>query len=427
MKVAKIIGIVFMWVAAAIVQAQDAEQSYRDARRTLNSQDFDAAVNAFRALRRDYPESPYVGDAYYWEAFALERGGNLQRAVEVIDELLREQPEASTLDDARAMRIRICSELARRGDGQCAEEVAETVRDPSGLDDATRMAAVNALLNMRADRAVPIATQVVANRSQPRNVRRQALVVLADKAEGDAQLEAQARETLRSVALDETDDLEVRRQAVFWLSELPGEATLATLSELVNGAGDRELRERAVFAIAQHESPEAMSLLEGLAGNEALDLELRNRAIFWIGDEGEEQALPFLTRLYEQLTNEELKRQVLFAVSETDADGAAEWLLSRAEDEGASVELRKQALFWAAESGVSATALGSMYARFEDPELRGQLIWLIADQGGEGSLESLLDIARNDPDPEMRRTAVFWIGDSDDPRAAEFLLELLEQ
>ncbi len=89
--------------------------------------------------------------------------------------------------------------------------------------------------------------------------------------------------------------------------------------------------------------------------------------------------------------------------------------------------MRKQALFWAAEAGLSIGQLESLYEDFDDLALREHLIWLIADQGGEGSLESLLDIARNDPNPDMRAKAVFWIGDSEDPRAAEYLLELLEQ
>ena len=43
------------------------------------------------------------------------------------------------------------------------------------------------------------------------------------------------------------------------------------------------------------------------------------------------------------------------------------------------------------------------------------------------SLDLLLEIARSDPDPEMREKAVFWIGDSDDPRAEAFLLDVLGQ
>jgi hypothetical protein len=91
-----------------------------------------------------------------------------------------------------------------------------------------------------------------------------------------------------------------------------------------------------------------------------------------------------------------------------------------------TLDVRRQALFWAADIGVTAEELNGLYRSFDEPRLREHLIWLIAEEGGDDSVELLIDIARNDPDPEMRTKAIFWIGDSDDPRAAEYLLDLLQ-
>ena len=242
MRFTRVVAIVLTLgsAVAALAQDDDAEDGYRDARRALNRQDYDAAVSAFEEMRTNYPESRYVGDSYYWEAFALERNGNLERAIQVIDTLLRDHSDASTIDDARALRVRICSALAQRGNGECAEAISSTVRDPDQLGEATRMAAVNALINMRADRAVPIARQLLANRNQSVAVRKQALFVLASKAD-EASAATEARETLLSTALDQTDDLGLRTQAVFWLSEVPGEATLDALDGLMSGSAEREV------------------------------------------------------------------------------------------------------------------------------------------------------------------------------------------
>jgi HEAT repeat protein len=121
-----------------------------------------------------------------------------------------------------------------------------------------------------------------------------------------------------------------------------------------------------------------------------------------------------------------LRRQVLFAVSETGSADARPWLLERARDTTEALDVRRQALFWAADVGVTAEELNGLYHSFDEPRLREHLIWLIAEEGGDDSVELLIDIARNDPDPEMRTKAIFWIGDSDDPRAAEYLLDLLQ-
>jgi HEAT repeat protein len=39
----------------------------------------------------------------------------------------------------------------------------------------------------------------------------------------------------------------------------------------------------------------------------------------------------------------------------------------------------------------------------------------------------MLHIVRTEPDPEIRQNAVFWIGQFDDPRAAEALVEIINQ
>jgi hypothetical protein len=36
-------------------------------------------------------------------------------------------------------------------------------------------------------------------------------------------------------------------------------------------------------------------------------------------------------------------------------------------------------------------------------------------------------IAEKEPDPELRKKAVFWLGQSKDPRAAEFLLRIINK
>ena len=38
-----------------------------------------------------------------------------------------------------------------------------------------------------------------------------------------------------------------------------------------------------------------------------------------------------------------------------------------------------------------------------------------------------LSIARNEKDKELRKNAIFWLGQSRDPRVVKFLLELIEK
>src|SRR5690348_8957725 len=72
------------------VHAEDpADSLYRAAREALNRGDYKRAAALFRDVERKFPQSQYVADAMYYQAFALSRTGNerdLRQALEVLTE-----------------------------------------------------------------------------------------------------------------------------------------------------------------------------------------------------------------------------------------------------------------------------------------------------------------------------------------------------
>ena len=43
------------------------------------------------------------------------------------------------------------------------------------------------------------------------------------------------------------------------------------------------------------------------------------------------------------------------------------------------------------------------------------------------AMDKLFDIAKNEKDPELRKKAIFWLGQSRDPRVQQFLLDLINR
>jgi hypothetical protein len=43
------------------------------------------------------------------------------------------------------------------------------------------------------------------------------------------------------------------------------------------------------------------------------------------------------------------------------------------------------------------------------------------------AMDKLFDIAKNDKDPELRKKAIFWLGQSRDPRVQQFLMDLINR
>jgi hypothetical protein len=85
--------------------------------------------------------------------------------------------------------------------------------------------------------------------------------------------------------------LETRRQAVFWLGQAAGEAATRGLDSLASdGGGELELRKQAVFALSQRPADEGVPLLIRIARSNP-HAELRKTALFWLGQSEDPRAI----------------------------------------------------------------------------------------------------------------------------------------
>ncbi len=57
----------------------------------------------------------------------------------------------------------------------------------------------------------------------------------------------------------------MRRQAVFWLSQVGTDRAVGALDSILRFSNDEEIQERAVFALSQHDSPRAQQALRTYA------------------------------------------------------------------------------------------------------------------------------------------------------------------
>lgn len=461
-----------------------ADSIYRAARDAMNQGEYERASELFRRIWERHPRSTYAPDAPYWEAFTryrLEGDRNLERALASLEIQKQRYDRASTRQngDALALETRIRGILARRGDEASArvlvaaanEMAAAVVADPAFAEGMTQLGAVmaeegqrlaqemagiaqevaagvgaafgrsgaadvpehcreqtelqlsalNALLHMNTDRALPVLKQVMERRDECAvPLRRRAVFLIAEKESPDAV------ELLLSAARSDPD-VEVRRQAVFWLSEVDDERAVDALQEVLRESEDERVRERAVFALSQHDSPRARQLLRGVVGDRSGSMQVRRRAVFWLGAEGDDGDVEFLKSQFGRLEAPELNEQILVAVAQAERRTDAEWLLSIASNDRVERGLREKAVFWAAQSGAPAPALGSLYDRLQDRRLKERVLFGLSESDQPQAIDKLIEIARSEKDPELRKKAIFWLGNSEDPRAADVLMELISR
>jgi hypothetical protein len=139
-----------------------------------------------------------------------------------------------------------------------------------------------------------------------------------------------------------------------------------------------------------------------------------------------QEAAPYLISLAERDAG--LSGDPLLAASL--ADSVVIWpsLLRLARSTQLSAETRRSAVFWLAQAAGAAVAplLDSIV---EDPrgdrEVRKQAVFALSQRSANDGVPALIRIARANPDPELRKTALFWLGQSEDPRALALFEEIL--
>jgi HEAT repeat protein len=465
-------------IARAPWSAKDpADSLYREARAALSKGDYARAAELFRRVYSQYPSSDYAGESLYYLAFSEYRLGGSERlrsALSSLSLIETRYPGLSKRSDARALRTRVCGELARQGDEACAAEVTRAVsaavagavseaagavagavssavsgavagavagamesvasqslrgsdrRRVSGCpseeeDDDERVAALNALIQMDAERAMPILNKVLERRDAcSAGLRRKAVFLVSQKHTPET------ADILLRVARNDPDQ-EVREQAVFWLSQVPDERAVTMLQDILNSSSNEDLKNKALFALSQHRSARGAQFLRDYALREEASDELRGQAVFWLGQRRSPENAEFLRSLYDRVKSDEVKEKILFSLSQQKGMGNDKWLIDIARNTKENIELRKKALFWAGQGAASADQLLGLYASLPDSEMREQLIFVYSQRHEPAMVDKLLEIAKNDRDPELRKKAIFWLGQSHDPRVQQFLLDLINR
>ncbi|MEP6991227.1 MAG: HEAT repeat domain-containing protein [bacterium] len=420
------------------VRDDPADSLYRAAREALNRNDYRRAAAMFDQITARYPKSAYAADALYYRGFALYRAGgesDLREALRALDAQHRSFPNARTIADADELRVRIRGELARRGDANSAEAVTSVAAAapacPAGSgerdddENSVRAAALNALLQMDSESAVPIIKQVLQKRDAcSAAMRKKAVFLLSQKQTSET-------ETIMINVVKNDPSREVREAAVFWLGQVHSEKAVSALEDLAMNAKDLGLRDKAIFALGQNDSPRSAALLRRLAENPDTPESIREKAVFQLGQHESSENAGYLRTLFTRLgkdpRNDALRRNVLFSLSQMRGVGNDQWLLGVALDNAESEQVRKQALFTAGQAGVPASELVGLYDKLSDRELKYQLIWVMSETRDRAGADKLVEIAQKDKDPEMRKKAIFWLGQKNDPRIRQILLDIISR
>lgn len=200
----------------------------------------------------------------------------------------------------------------------------------------------------------------------------------------------------------------------------------ADLARLARDAGvNRGTRENAVFWIAGYDDEPATRALHDLAADDGLEDEVRGAAIIALGSvDISDDEVEWLRRLYPKVS-EKLRSNIFLAVSQSDGQRASRWLADVATDQSQTEHTREQALFWLGQGRAPTADLVRVYDRLPETAMRRQYTFVLSQRHDAEALDKLIDVAEHDRDRDVRRQALFWLGQSKDPRAIAYIRDLV--
>lgn len=244
---------------------------------------------------------------------------------------------------------------------------------------------------------------------------------------------------------------------VYWLGQVTNAESLDFLERTANEQPTRKIGDEAVMAIGVHDHARVPGILKSLAAP-GKPSKIRQSAVFWLGQiEGEQAFLTDLIRnenedqeirkqaafslgvsknpgvigtleqLYQSVQAREVRKQIIFAASVNhDADGSARFLIQAATTEKDS-DVRKQAIFWLGQKAgkKSLDALADTIDNDPETDVQKQAVFAVSQRPADEAVPILIKVARTHPKPAVRKQAYFWLGQTGDPRAVEFFREQL--
>lgn len=112
------------------------------------------------------------------------------------------------------------------------------------------------------------------------------------------------------------------------------------------------------------------------------------------------------------------------------ADSVTVWpeLLDMANDRSMRRDTRKSAVFWLGQCAADAATEGLTEIVYDDEadlEIRKTAIFALSQRPADEGVPALIEVVRSTRDPALVKNALFWLGQSDDPRAIELFEEIL--
>jgi HEAT repeat protein len=397
------------FIANDFVQKGSAQLSREDAaynvgQTALNESRWSDAVTKFDQVIA--AKGSRAAAAMYWRAYSLNKLGRAQDALSQISTLRRQYANTKWAGDAAALEVDITGRapVERKSEGR-----SEGKGEPSacGENEDLKLLALTRLIDRDEERAVPLLEKIMGGPCK--RLREKALFVLGQSEN------PKAIDLIGRIARGEIYP-ELQTKAIQQIGVVnPNPRNMQTLSVLYASSNNYEIRRTILHTFGVNGSKD---LLVKAARSEK-DPKLQRVAIQALGVAGAKEEL---RSLYKEMPSYDAKTAILDAfIVSGDSEGFAD--VARTEPD---LKLRRQAIRGIGISGGRNTgpALVSIYKAANDKETKDAAVegLFVSDNAS-----SLVELARAEKDPAMKRRIVEKLSVMDNKAANDYMIEILDK
>ena len=265
--------------------------------------------------------------------------------------------------------------------------------------------------------------ETVAQKDSVPEIRKDAILALSQTRD------ARGVEALKRIA-GTAKDVATRKEAVFWIGQKAGSGNVIRFLEtVVRKDSTPEVRKQALDALVHARKNLGVPALINLAKSHP-DKTIRKEAVFWIGQKATtDDVIRFLETIVRKDSDPEVRKRALDALIHARQNLGVLALINLAKSHPDKT-IRKEAVFWVGQKATSEQSIGCLETvvyKDPDPEVRKRALDALVHAPNNLGVPALINIAKSHPDKTIRREAVFWLGESKDPRAIEALLEIVKE
>ena len=376
---------------ASVTQA---EESYRKAMGSIDQSHWDAALQQFKQIASQYKDK--ADAALYWEAYAQNKLGQAGPALTTLSRLKATYAASRWLNDARALELEV-----RQAAGQ------KVAPESIGGDDDLKLMALSGLMGSDPERALPILEKTLQGNAS-NQVKERALFVLS---QNDSPA---ARSLVERIARGSSNP-ELQRKALRNIALFGSPKNHQVLSEIYASSNDVEVKREILRGFMMSGDKERVAA----AAKGEKSPELRKEAIRQLGLMGDHKTL---SELYASESDRQIKEQILQGLF---LGGSVDKLIELARTER-DPELQKKAInnLGLTGAGKAGDTLVAMYHSSSDRGVKSAVLNALFLQNNG---KALVDIARKETNPELKREAVQKLSLTHTKEGADFFSELLNK